>query len=226
MAIIQGTPITELDSVIRIEVGKRLEVEFWQQEDSPNDDVYSLVITEGKPNAIWEKEIGAASDPIEYVEMASIDLCEYIVGSWFYDSASLTLYLHTSTDADPGGAGFLFMMLFWKPFSNVIMDVDGIPSEPLIDKGAIPGITSEISIMSAGGSRTAFGSITLKNDNYFFYTDLSLYEYQAKRLECWAGNAGTLFSAFDRYFVGWTGDIEETDSEMSINIEDLRVCVP
>jgi hypothetical protein len=160
------------------------------------------------------------------MEVASIELCEYTVGSWFYDSAAQTLYLHTSTDADPGGGEFLFMMLFWKPFSNVIMDVDGIPSEPLIDKGTIPGITSEISLMSAGGSRTSFGSIALKNDNYFFYTDLSLYEYQAKRLECWVGNVGTLFSAFGRYFVGWTGDIEITDSEMSINIEDLRLCVP
>ena len=223
MSITPGTPVAEINVVIRIEVGKRLDTEIWASEGSST---YSRVITEGEPNSVWEKVIGVVSDPLEYTEVGSLVDCKAGTSCWFYDSATATLYLHTSTGEDPGIGVFLLMSLFWKPFSNVIIDVDGIPSEPLIDKGAIPGITSEISLMSVGGSRAAFGSIVLKNDGYFFYTDLSLYEYQAKRLECWAGNAGTLFSAFGEYFVGWTGDIEITDSEMSINIEDLRMCVP
>lgn len=226
MAITEGTPITELDVVVRIELGRRLEELVWAQELAPNDSVYSVSHVEGSPNSVYEKLLNAYLDPVQYTPVASIADCQAAECSWYYDSSTALLYVHASGGVDPGGGSILLMSLFWKPFGNVIIDVDGVPCEPLLDKKSVPGLAQEIALFSQGGTHVSFGEIELKNDAYFFYTDLSLHEYQAKRLECYVGNTGSPFASFWRYFTGWTGDYNVNDEVLSIAVEDLRLYIP
>jgi len=165
------------------------------------------------------------ADSLKYGEEASIEDCQGNVGSWFYNVTTLVLYIHAYASVDPRGAMLVLMSLFWRPFGNKIMDVDGTPSEPLLDKNSIPGITQEISLLSQGGTKASFGTIKLNNESHFFYTDPSAYEYQAKKVECWVGNTGSVFASFGKYFIGWSGDIEINDSEMNLNVEDMRLYV-
>jgi hypothetical protein len=223
MPLTAGLPNTEYDVVVRIEVGKRLDILEWTPEADPNGLVFSRVITEGEPTAVWGKVKGITTDPIKYEEVGSIALCQATASSWYYNSS--TLYLHTTTGTAPDSSDHVLMSLFWKSFGTGVMDVDGVPCEPLLDKKTIPAITQEISLSSAGGSRTAFGAIKLKNYEYFFCLDLNLYEYQAKLMECWVGDAGTAFSGFTQYFTGWSGDIELDDYDITIGIEDVRFYV-
>ena len=65
----------------------------------------------------------------------------------------------------------------------------------------------------------------LINGTAYFDTDLSDYVYEGKRLIARIGKDGGGDAGFGVFWDGWTGDIEWTEEQVTISVEDLMTAV-
>lgn len=217
----------ELIYRFRIEVGHRIDTDTWVQADAPNTDCYSIAHAEGKPSKV--REYLKASDTIaEYTERASLALCQANASSWFFDTATNALYVHTSSGAAPDSGDFLVESHFWEAFCDRQLSApyeityDGKWCPAILDHDSIPDVSLEVTPFSDGGIKQSFGSIALFNGDKYFDSRLADYIYEAAQAILEVGSPGDADAAYTTIWWGWTGQTEYDDETVIINFEDPR----
>ena len=194
------------------------------QEGYPN--LWYISHTEGEPSKV-EQCLRSTMVITTYTERASLQLCDANSSSWYWDSTTNRLYLHTAGSDDPGTAGkYLIQSYFWDRFCNKQagdITFGGHFYLPYLDD-TIPSITMETSGYHEGGTKRTFGTISVINADGYFDTRLSDYIYEAKKLRYLVGKRGDIYANYIVFWIGWTGNIEWSDAYVKIGIDDLRKC--
>jgi hypothetical protein len=150
--------------------------------------------------------------------------------TWFFDpySSVPTLYVHTSTGADPGGGDFYVCSYFWECLCNgqregaQALYNNGVWYLPYLDESSIPDVSLEVSMFSDGGIRQSFGTISLLNADGYFDTRIADYIYSGKQAVLKVGAPGDIYAKFVTLWRGWTGNLTWTDDRLAVDTEDER----
>jgi hypothetical protein len=229
LAAEQAKQAKELVYLLEFEIGHRIEGDAWTVCDAPNTAVFWADLSgEGKPSRVRECEL-ATSTRVEYTEKASIVECQATAKTWFYDTATGKLYVHTTNGDDPSTANaYLIDARFWDyycdkqfPSPNEIVFNDTWYL-PFLSEDSIPDVTLEVTPFSEGGIKQSFGSITLFNGEGLFDSWLNDYVYSAAQAILKVGAPGDAYNTYTTIWKGWTGNIEWSDEGVVINFEDER----
>jgi len=210
----------DLVFLIEIEPARRLDTESWTQ-DGTYTNCYYLSHPEGKPSRVQE-------NGTDYTERASLSDCDSNASSWYYDSSSNRLYVHTSGSDDPGGGSYIIASYWWEYYTNKqYVHPDEIVFNgkfylPFLDDASIPEINLAISDFSEGGIQKSIGPIRLINADGYFDQRLHDYIYMAKKILIKIGKKGASYNDYITLWNGWTGNITWMDLYIEIAVEDLR----
>ena len=229
----QGKAAKELDYLLEIEIGHRIDVlesiNPWIDEGGG---VFSITYPDGHVSKVKECVVmGSLAGVItEYDEVFDNSSCQALPSSWFYDSTSSIpiLYVHTSTDADPGGGDFYICAYFWECLCNgqregsQALYNNGVWYLPYLDESSIPDVSLEVSMFSEGGIRQSFGTISLLNADGYFDSRIADYIYSGKQAILKVGGPNDLYADFVTLWRGWTGNLLWSDERLTIDTEDER----
>ncbi len=226
LAAEQAKASKTFDYLLEIELGHRIDIHTWVQEGAPNTAVFSTAHPEGLPSRV--KACDRATHVIStYTAVASIAACQAAASSWFYDSATLTLYVHMSGGNSPATAGAYYVSsYFWEcicqggraPLGLYFNDKWYLP---YLDESSISDVSLEAATFSEGGIKQSFGTISLINDGYFD-ARIAHYIYCGKRGVLKVGTPGDAYAAFKPIWKGWTGGLRWTDERLDVDTEDER----
>jgi hypothetical protein len=219
----------ELAYLLEIELGHRIDTDAWTQCDAPNTAVFWIDhAAEGKPSRAKECD-RSAHTIAEYEEADDLADCQATASSWFYDSATGRLYVHTSGGDSPSTAGAYYIAsYFWERLCDG--QYEGAKAVyynstwylPYLDESSIPDVSLEVSMFSEGGIRQSFGTIHLINTDGHFDQRVADYIYCGKKAVLQVGVPGSALADFVTIWRGWTGNWECTDERLSISTEDER----
>ncbi|MBE3088288.1 MAG: hypothetical protein IMZ71_04145 [Chloroflexi bacterium] len=229
LAAEQGKAAKELVYLLEIEVGHQIETHDWTSCGGLNANVFWMNhLAEGAPSKVQECERATAIIST-YVEKASIAECQATAKTWFYDSATGYLYVHTTNGDSPATASAYYLRArFWDrfcdkqfPYPREIVH-NGVWYLPLLSEDSIPDVTLEVTPFSTGGIQQSFGSIKLFNGDGFFDAWLNDYIYSAAQAVLKVGSPDDAYAAYATLWKGWTGNIEWGDAEVNVSFEDER----
>jgi len=205
--------------VLLIEIGHRIDTDVWTQ----NVDAWWIDHSaEGKPTKVEEDEL-AITTITEYTEQADLAGCEANPQSWFYDSATGRLYVHTTNSDDPGSGDYLLQSYFYERIADKSPVIyDGKYFLPYLNARNLPSSVMAVSGYHEGIQKPSLGSIVLINNDGYFDARLSNYIYEAKRIILRYGDLGAAWGDLQIIINGWTGNIRWTDEEIEIETLDLR----
>jgi hypothetical protein len=211
--------------LIEIEKGHRIDTDTWTQDPTytncwwiSHTNVVANVEREGKPNRVEE-------DGEEYMERATLELCNTNAGSWYWDSANKRLYIHTSGSNNPGGGSYIILSFIWMRFATLPYVFGAKPYLSRIKADSISDVSYSTAGYHEGGTQQTFSSIALINADGFFDEEFSNYIWEAKKLIGRVGEEGAAEGTFQVFMNQWTGDLEWSDEEVVVSVEDLRRCV-
>jgi hypothetical protein len=215
----------DLVVLIEIEKGHRIDGDAWTQDAVYTNcwwinhtNVVANVEREGKPSRVEE-------DGEELTERASLALCDANSSSWYWDTVTKRLYTHTSGSDDPGGGGYIIASFIWVRFGSKPYVFGGKLYLPRVKKDSISDISYSTGGYHEGGTQQTFSAVALINSDGFFDKEFSDYIWEAKKLVGRVGEDGAAEGTFIVFMNQWTGDLEWTDQEVVISVEDLRRCV-
>jgi|GEM_PF-6343979 len=161
----------------------------------------------------------------EYAEKASINEVEATASTFWFDTSTRILYVHTSTGADP--IGFYNEGRFWTYFSNKKnMTFNGNFYLPFLSLENIPSMNSEINAFYGGSFKIASGTISLKNDEEtskkFFDKRFADYLWSDAKLVLKIGKEGFAYSKYEEAFTSLIDRVDCNDRLISLNLKDLR----
>jgi len=192
-------------------------------------------LLEGSPSRV--RQLLRSSHAIsEYTERASATLCNANPSSWYYDTASGQLYLHTSGSDSPATASKYYISShFWRswvthqfPMPDTIYGEDGRFIEPRLIV-AIPEYNQEVNDFTRVGVVQTWSSIQLNNadgemDASFKAVDESFraHAYIWNMCPCYlkVGSKGDAIGDFSIIARGRTGSVGWTDQAIEIRTED------
>lgn len=215
--------------LLEIELGHRIDTDSWTQCDAPNTAVFWIDhAAEGEPSRV--KECDRSTHAIaEYEAADDVADCQATASSWFYDSATGRLYVHTSGGDSPSTSGAYYVMsLFWERLcdgqyeGSKAVYYNGVWYLPYLDESSIPDVSLEVSMFSEGGVKQSFGTIDLINADGYFDQRVADYIYCGKKAVLQVGVPGSALADFVTIWRGWTGNWECTDERLSISTEDER----
>ena len=226
MTFAPGNPIAERVILVDIEVGHRIDTHSWLQAGAPNTGAWYIAHThtdkfgehEGEPARV--RENGVELDPV-----ASIAACHAAAASWYWDPATLLLYVHSTAGGDPGGGASIIVANTWRRFATRPYIFGGRPYIPLVANDSIPPVAYVTGGYHEGGTKQTFGTVKFLNGEEYFDNDLSDYIYEGKRFTSRIGDNGAAEANFAVFWDGWTSDIDWSLSEVSIAVEDLMTAV-
>ena len=229
LAIEQGKAAKRLVYLLEIEVGHRIDADSWTVCAAPNTSVFWMDhLAEGEPTRV--KECARATHSLEeYAEKASIAECQGTAKTWYYDSTTGRLYVHTSGGNDPSTAGTYYLCAyFWER----LCDGQREGSEavyyndawylPYLDETSIPDVTLEVSTHSEGGIKQSFGTVGLLNADGYFDTRVADYVYTGKQAVLKVGAPGDAYGDFTTIWRGRTGGLTWSDETLEVDTEDDR----
>jgi len=213
--------------LIEIEVGHRIDTDIWTQDVAPNDSCWWIDHSaEGEPGRV--EESGAALDE----EPGSLGDCQANAASWFYDSATGRLHIHTTGSGEPGDSSgtdnHIILSYFWEYLcSKQFQAPDEIVFNghwylPYLDESSIPDIKLAVSHWHEGKSGQDFGAVRFNNADGHFDSRLADYIYEGKKLIEKIGARGAPYADYQTFAVVKTGSITWTDTEIEIESLDLR----
>jgi hypothetical protein len=211
--------------LIEVEKGHRIDTDTWIQDATytncwwiSHTNVVANIEREGKPSRVEE-------NGEEYTERATLELCNTNAGSWFWDSANKRLYIHTSGSNNPGGGSYIILSYIWMRFAAQPYVFGGKLYLPRLKEDSISEISYSTAGYHEGGTQQTFSAVALINADGFFDEEFSDYIWEAKKLIGRVGEDGGAEGDFIVFMNQWTGDLEWTDEEVVLSVEDLRRCV-
>lgn len=182
---------------------------------------YELAITD---RAIVDFE-KVYEDGDEYTEKISIDEVEANAPSFWFNTSSKTLYVHTSTGANP--SGFYIEGRFWLHIkSGESATFNGNFYYPLLSLENIPSMSSEVSAFYGGSFRIASGTISLKNDEEtspkFFDKRYADYLWRGGKLVLKIGGPDFTYVQYKEVFTSLIDRESCNDKLFSLSLKDLR----
>jgi hypothetical protein len=171
---------------------------------------------EGEPSKV-------EANGLELTKKTSLMECHIDNNSWFYEPGSKRLYLHTSGSDDPGNGSYVIVAYFWEYIASEVIYLDGHEYLPYLRREDLPALNYSTGGYHEGGTRQAFGSIKWINTDGYFDARLSAYIYEAKKMLIKLGRRGAAYADYLTYFVCLTGNIRWSDSDVEVDIEDLRI---
>jgi hypothetical protein len=224
LAAEQGKAAKELDYLLEIEIGHRVDAFTWFDEGGG---VFSIAYPYGMVSKVRACEL-ATHIITTYDEVSDI----FASGNsmWFFDpdSSVPTLYVHTSTGADPGGGDFYICAYFRECLCNgqregaQALYNNGVWYLPYLDESSIPDVSLEVSMFSDGGIRLSFGTISLLNADGYFDSRIADYIYSGKQAVLKVGAPEDTYAQFVTLWRGWTGNLTWSDERLAIDTEDER----
>lgn len=217
-----GTPLWEKRYLFEIEPAKAIHGLSWTQHGIYTN-CYWISHSEGEPSKVEDW----VTEKLLYVEntvgLADLDAN---AGQWWWDSANRYLYVHASQGGSPGSGLYLMLSYFWDRHADSPVVIAGHDYRPDVDRNSIPAIKMSVGGFHEGMAQHSFGEIRFNNADAWWDTRFSNYIYEAKKVLLRVGDIGETDSdSYKIFWNGWIGDIKWTDVEVSLNIEDLRVCV-
>jgi hypothetical protein len=221
-----GATTIDLVWLAEIEPARRLEAASWTQADAPNTACFYVAHPEGAPTRVRQCIVatGARSTCLGPADgIASLADCQANASSWYYDSATSRLYVHTSTGADPSTSGmFLVNSYFWEKVADRTIDLDGHQYRPLLDPDSIGELSFEATQFSTGGIAQSFGDVRVLNDDHYWDAKLAAYVYEGKRIIIRFGKYGDAYADYIKLFDGYTGGWDWEDGAVTFETEDPR----
>jgi hypothetical protein len=207
--------------IAEIEPARRLEAAAWTIVASSLGTCFYVSHPEGEPSRVQEL-LRSSGVKTPYVEKVSVAECQANASSWYWDAANSRLYVHASNGASPSTSGmFLINSYFWERIADRVIELGGHPYKPLLDPSSVPELTFEATQFSTGGITQTFGPLKALNDGYWDRR-LADYVYEGKRIVEKFGKPTDLYSAFIKYFDGYTGGNEWTEGAVVFQTEDPR----
>jgi hypothetical protein len=229
----QGKAAKELDYLLEIEIGHRIDIlESLNPWFDEGGGLFSIIYPYGVVSKVKECVLSGSLEHVitTYAPVGDVGECLTYPSSWFYDSTSSIpiLYIHTSTDADPGGGDFYVCAYFWECLCNgqregsQALYNNGVWYLPYLDESSIPDVSLEVSMFSEGGIRQSFGTILLLNADGYFDSRIADYIYSGKRAVLKVGAPNDAYVDFVTIWRGWTGNLVWSDERLTIDTEDER----
>lgn len=220
---------TEFEKFIRIPVAQLVAL----SEINPGKELTGFTLVDGKTYtyelAITDRAIvdfeKVFENGKEYAEKSSINEVEANASTFYFDTSTKILYIHTSTGADP--SGFCIVGRFWLHFSNKEnITYNGNFYLPLLSLENIPSVSQEISPIYTGAFTISTGTISLKNDEKtskkFFDKRFAGYIWQDAKHILKIGKEGFAYSQFKEVFTSLVDSYNCNDRLFSLNMKDLR----
>jgi hypothetical protein len=225
LAAEQGKAEKDLFWLLEIELGHRIEGDTWTQDSAPNTACWWMDhAAEGEPSRV--RVIKNSTHGLSpYSKQTSLANCQANASSWFYDSATGRLHLHTDAGATPG-SGYLVCSHFWRRFIDSQheapdeFDVEGIPPDPRLDESSIPDVGLEIADFSEGGVRETWGEIKLLNADGGLDAALGLYIWQFCVFLLKCGAVGDAYADLEKAYRGRTGSFTWEEDAVTLDFED------
>lgn len=224
MAFAPGDPLANWIILLEIEVGHRIDGDAWTQADAPNTDAYYCSHSnidkygqhEGKPSRVKE-------DGVEYTEKGGLADCHSTASSWYWDATNKRLYVHTSGGEDPSASGvdYIILSYIWRRFASKVYKYGGKPYLPFLAGDSVSSIGHAVGGYHEGQARQTFGAVDLLNGLAYFDTDLNDYIYEGKKAIARVGKDGAADADFAIFWEGCVGDIEWTEQDVKLEMEDL-----
>lgn len=201
------------------ELKHRIDGDTWTQ-DGTYTNCWWITHDEGEPSMVKE-------DGDLYDEEVSLSACNGNASSWYFDSATEKLYLHTSGSDDPGGASYIIVSRFWEYICNSQKEGDEIEFNnhyylPYLNSDNMADIVQEVSDFYIGGTRSSFGSLTYINSDGYFDSRLSDYVYEGAKLLIKLGSRETVYGDFATIWIGFYGNIYWSEDKLEVEVEDFR----
>ncbi len=167
---------------------------------------------------------------------ASIAEVEAAAGSFYFDYASQTIYVHPSGSDDP--ADYYYLGSFWMRFttgdtrqaaSRQPVVLNGKHYIPLVPSDGIPDITQTIQPQYQGDYKPAHGSVSLINGiskawgNVGFFDKLSArYNWKGRRVLALGGRIGWSYQDFYPFSGGVVTSTNWGDARFTLTLRDIR----
>lgn len=189
---------------------------------------YTLQVGTGRGDPSRIRVIDRTTGEVtELSHESSEDAVEWTPGSWYFDEATGTLYIHLPDGTDPAAAGYYIAAYFWRKFCDgqypdpeAIEDAEGRWIDPRLKKDSIPDLTMEISGYQEGGVRQTWGSMKLANANGALDEAIVDEIWENKIYVLKVGSPGDAYADFTAISRGRTGSISWDDGEITIGVED------
>jgi len=212
--------------LIAVEKGHRIDLDSWTQDGVytncwwiSHTNVKAHVEREGKPSRVEE-------NGEELEEQATLDDCDDNPGSWWWDATNKRLYVHLTGSGEPGGSGTPILVSYiWMRFATEPYEFGDKPYLPYIKEDSISEISFSTAGYHEGGTKQTFSAISFINTDGFFDEEFSDYIWEAKKLIGRVGKEDDAEGNFIVFMNQWTGDLEWSDEEVVLSVEDLRRCV-
>lgn len=213
--------------LFELELGYRLDGKTWTQDATYTACYWVDHSTEGEPSRVRELLLSSETET-DYgtTPAASLAACNTTAGSWYYDSSTGRLYVHTTTGADPGSGTFYICSHFYRYFCDDQQAGDkeivfnGQWYEPRLDRDSVSDVEIEVSDFSEGGVSRSWGSVTILNADGAYDAELAKYIWTGCYCRILAGVPGEAYANFAVLFPGKTGTIDWDDEKFDIAIDD------
>lgn len=182
---------------------------------------YELAITD-RAIVDFEKVYG---DGEEYAEESSANDVEDTASTFYFNTSTKVLYIHTSTGGNPNG--FYIEGRFCLHIkSGESATFNGNFYYPLLSLDNIPSMNSEVSAWYGGSFTISSGTISLKNDEKtspkFFDKRYADYLWQDALLVLKIGGPDFTYEQYKEAFTSLVDKVGCNDELFSLNIKDLR----
>lgn len=215
----------DLAWLLEVEVAKRIDNLSWTQSGSTA--AFYITPSEKEPERV--RAIDRVTHAVtEYEEKASLADCQSDIGSWYFDSATGRLYVHTAlSGAVAPDAGDLYVAAYYLkricdgqyPYPKELV-FDGKWYDPRLKKDSISDLSVEISGFHQGGVSQTWTEFKLANADGALDEELADYVWENKIFTLKCGVPGDAYSSFVTIAQGRTGSITWDDDEIKVNIED------
>lgn len=184
--------------------------------------VYDIEIDERglEVDSVWEG--GTA-----LTEKASIAQVKALAGSWWWDTSTRTLYVRSSTDADPDDFFMEGEFVHLIPNRNFTYADDLCTLPPWLSTQGIPGVTQEIKSYYEGNFRLSTGSISfmnaLSNGSYYFDKRFETFTWIGSKLTLYCGkDSFSTLAQFKKMFTAYISDKSIEDGRITFSLSDIR----
>lgn len=168
-------------SVVSVAIFRpNLRLSGWTPVGESAPDTYAIALTHHVladviAGGLYRRCVGVRENATPLTAQSSLAAVDAAAGSYWWDTATETLYVHTTTGSDPDAFTVVHAQVeFYVANQGVVLDLDaedpdsGVYCHPWLTSG-IPGITSEVTDFLFGQKRTSTTDITLTNAAFVWY---------------------------------------------------------
>jgi hypothetical protein len=196
-------PITLKRLLVEVELGEQLSA--WTQnatysdvyERSYSDDEYTL--SDGGKETVHKILESVEEDGDDLTEQTSLSAVSSNAGSWWQDTSTETLYVHSSDSADPDT--HVVVGRFWWRVSTQPVSLDGNFYEPHLGERGVPALSLEIDSVS-GSADIGAGRLSLLNQSGFYNKASAKYLWDNAEVRFLLGGEDLPYSEYQRMFTG------------------------